>query len=159
MTHLFLSARNSPPIQLPHPSVPLQLCPSHRCFSAALPALCRAMSAQALWGFCCTQCSLCPCISPAGWPRPPAPRSPALWPGHEGSDRSCKALPAAFPPSSEGQILSIAPTLRSLLPSTVTNSPGLGVSYLWQPARKEECTELPRPPFLQPHPPPPQLLS
>lgn len=62
-----------------------------------------------------------------------------------------QALPAAFPPSSEGQILSIAPALKSLLPIAVRNSPGLGVSYLWRPARKEECTELPRPPFPQPH--------
>lgn len=103
---------------------PFNSCPRHRCFSAALPALCRAVSAQALWGFCCTQCSLCPCFSPAGWPHLPGPRSPASWQGHEGSDRSGKALPAAFPPSSEGQILSIAPTLKSLLLSTVTNRAG-----------------------------------
>lgn len=62
-----------------------------------------------------------------------------------------QALPAAFPPSSEGQILSIAPALKSLLPIAVRNSPGLGVSYLCPPVRKEECTELPRPPFPQPH--------
>lgn len=62
-----------------------------------------------------------------------------------------QALPAAFPPSSEGQILSIAPALKSLLPIAVRNSPGLGVSYLWRPVRKEECTELPRPPLPQPH--------
>lgn len=63
----------------------------------------------------------------------------------------CQALPATFPLSREGQILSIAPALKSLLPIAVRNSPGLGVSYLWQPVRKEECTELPRPPFPQPH--------
>lgn len=62
-----------------------------------------------------------------------------------------QALPTAFPPSREGQILSIAPALKSLLPIAVRNSPGLGVSYLWPPVRKEECTELPRPPFPQPH--------
>lgn len=72
-------------------------------------------------------------------------------PGSEQCLCVCQALPEAFPPSSEGQILSIAPALKSLLPIAVRNSPGLGVSYLWQPVRKEECTELPRPPFPQPH--------
>lgn len=72
-------------------------------------------------------------------------------PGSEQCLCVCQALPAAFPPSSEGQILSIAPALKSLLPITVRNSPGLGVSYLWRPVRKEECTELPRSPFPQPH--------
>lgn len=52
-------------------------------------------------------------------------------PGSEQCLYVCQALPAAFPPSSEGQILSIAPALKSLLPITVRNSPGLGVSYLW----------------------------
>lgn len=70
-------------------------------------------------------------------------------------------LPAAFPPSNEGQILSIAPALKSLLPIMVRNSPGLGASYLWRPVRKEEwkeeCSELPDLP--SPAARPPQLLS